>query len=254
MLRSMKDIEGYILSARDGQIGRCKDFLFEDQAWVVRYIVADTHKWLPGRKVLISPLAVGDETASTRRLQVDLTKEEIKASPPIDRDAPVSRQYEIAYSNHYAWPYYWQGSALWGDHAYPRLMAKLAETPRLTAAEANLPKEKDAEPNLRSVKEVTGYHIQARDTRIGHLKDLIMDDQSWTVRYLVIDTSNWLPASKKVLVASDWADLVDYRRRRVLVNLDSEQIEKSPEYDPSQPVNRELETSLYDFYGRPHYW
>jgi len=254
MLRSMKDIEGYILSARDGQIGRCKDFLFEDRTWAVRYIVADTHKWLPGRKVLISPVAVGDATASTRRLQVDLTKEEIKASPPLDSDAPVSRQYEIAYSNHYAWPYYWHGSALWGDHAYPRLMTKYAEAPKLTAAEANLPKEKDSEPNLRSVTEVTGYHIQAQDAGIGHLKDLIMDYQSWAIRYLVIDTSNWLPASKKVLVAAEWTDLVDYKRRRVLVNLDSEQIEKSPEYDPGQPVNRELETMLYDFYGRPYYW
>jgi len=71
---------------------------------------------------------------------------------------------------------------------------------------------------------------------------------------MVIDTSNWLPATKKVLVASDWTHLVDYKRRRILVSLNSDQIKESPEYDPCQPVNRELETSLYDYYGRPYYW
>jgi hypothetical protein len=81
-----------------------------------------------------------------------------------------------------------------------------------------------------------------------------MDYLSWTIRYLVIDTSNWLPATKKVLVAWDWTGLVDYKRSRIMVNLDSDQIKESPEYDPRKPVNRELETVLYDYYGRPYYW
>jgi hypothetical protein len=92
MLRSMKDMQGYSLGALDGEIGRCNDFLFDDRAWVVRYIVADTRKWLPGRKVLLSPMAVGDASASTQRLNVVLTKDQIKASPPLDSDAPVSRR------------------------------------------------------------------------------------------------------------------------------------------------------------------
>jgi len=247
MLRSLKDIQGYILGALDGEIGRCKDFLFEDRAWVVRYIVADTHKWLPGREVLISPMAVSGASASTRRLSVGLTKDQIKASPRLDTEAPVSRQYEITYSKYYAMPHYWGGSAKWGSHAYPHLLAKEAMAP-------HLPGETDADSNLRSVREVSGYRIQARDKKIGHLDDLIMDYRSWTIRYLVIDTSNWLPAIRKVLVASDWTNLVDYKRNRILVRLNSDQIKDSPEYDPGQPVNREQETVLYDYYGRPHYW
>lgn len=247
MLRSLKDIRGYILGALDGEIGCCTDFLFEDRAWVVRYIVADTLKWLPGRKVLISPMVVGDASASKRQLNVGLTKEQIKASPPLDSAAPVSRQYEIAYNRHYAMPHYWGGSAKWGSHAYPHLLAK-------EAAATHLPTETDADSNLRSAREVSGYRIQAKDTKIGHLDDLIMDYLSWTIRYLVIDTSNWLPATKKVLVAWDWTGLVDYKRSRIMVNLDSDQIKESPEYDPRKPVNRELETVLYDYYGRPYYW
>lgn len=247
MLRSLKDIEGYILGARDGEIGRCKDFLFEDRTWVVRYIVADTLRWLPGRKVLISPMAVGDASASTRQLNVNLTKDQIKGSPPLDSEAPVSRQYEVAYSKYYTMPYYWGGSARWGEHAFPHLLVK-------EALASDLPTETDADSNLRSVREVTGYRIQAKDKKIGHLDDLIMDSRSWRIRYLVIDTSNWLPATRKVLVASDWTGLVDYKRSRIMVSLDSDQIKESPKYNPRQPVNRELETILYDYYGRPYYW
>ena len=58
MLRSVKSMEGYVLRATDGDIGRCKDFLFDDEFWTVRYMVADTRKWLPGRKVLISPISL----------------------------------------------------------------------------------------------------------------------------------------------------------------------------------------------------
>ena len=55
MLRSVDEITGYTLHATDGDIGRCHDFLFDDQRWVIRYIVAKTAMWLPGRKVLVSP-------------------------------------------------------------------------------------------------------------------------------------------------------------------------------------------------------
>ena len=112
----------------------------------------------------------------------------------------------------------------------------------------------DNAPNLRSTKEVAGYHVQAIDKDIGHIEDFIMDQDSWIIRYLVLDTSNWLPGSRKVLVPPDWAERVDWSRRKVLVNQTSEQIRSSPRYDPTIPVNRKLEVTLYDFYGKPYYW
>jgi hypothetical protein len=121
-------------------------------------------------------------------------------------------------------------------------------------ADRRIPEETDNDPNLRSTREVTGYHIQAVDEDIGHVEDFIVDQDSWVIRYLVIDTRNWIPASKKVLIALGWVDKVDWKRRKVLMDLTSSQIEKSPEYDPNMPVNRSYETTLYDFYGRPYYW
>ena len=219
MLRSMKDIQGYVLGAQDGEIGLCSDFLIDDKDWTVRYIVADTHKWLPGRKVLISPISIGNADGTTRRLSVGLTKDQIKSSPPIDADVPVSRQYEIALNKYYDWAHYWGGPSVWGAHDYPRLLHRVE-------ADRRVPEKTDHDPNLRSVKEVTGYRIQASDTNIGHIDDFIVDQDSWIIRYLIIDTSNWMPASKKVLVAPNWVDRVDWKRSKVLVDLTGSQIKK----------------------------
>ncbi|AOY58256.1 MULTISPECIES: hypothetical protein [Desulfococcus] len=248
MLRSLKDIKGYGLSAQDGDIGRCSDFLFDDQDWAVRYIVADTQKWLPGRKVLISPISIGDADASSRSLSVGLTRDQIKDSPPLDSDAPVSRRYEKAFNQYYDWGGYWGGPSVWGPHLYPRLLNRAQE--RLREASEKI----ENNVTLRSVREVMGYAIQATDTDIGHVEDYIVDLGTWIIRYLVIDTRNLLPGGKKVLVSPQWVELVDWRHRKVVVSLTRTHIEKSPEFDPSVPVNRKYETVLYDFYGRPYYW
>jgi hypothetical protein len=85
------------------------------------------------------------------------------------------------------------------------------------------------------------------------VEDFIIDDATWTIRYIVIDTRNWLPG-KKVLVHPDWIDSVSWPEARVKIDLTAEQVRNSPEYDPSAPVNREYEMLLYDYYGRPKYW
>ncbi len=46
MLRKPKDLNGYKLDARDGEIGEVKEFYFDDQSWTVRYLIADTGGWL----------------------------------------------------------------------------------------------------------------------------------------------------------------------------------------------------------------
>lgn len=248
MLRSLNEINGYVLGAQDGDIGRCSDFLFDDRDWTVRYVVADTKKWLPGRKVLISPISIGNADAPSRTLSVGLTRAQIKDAPPLEENAPVSRQYEIAFNKYYDWAGYWGGPSVWGPHLYPRLLNRAQENVRevVEKIEENV--------TLRSTREVKGYHIQATDTDVGHVEDYIVDLDTWIIRYLVIDTRNWLPGGKKVLLSPAWAEQVDWHRRRVMVSLTSDHIEKCPEFDPSLPVNRKYEVTLYDFYGRPYYW
>jgi hypothetical protein len=116
-----------------------------------------------------------------------------------------------------------------------------------------VPELESADPHLRSAEEVRGYHIQATDHEIGHVEDYIVDDVSWSIRYMVVDTRNWLPG-KKVIISPSWIGFVDWCNRSVEVLLTREEVKESPEYDPLTPVNREYEVRLYDFYGRPKYW
>ena len=122
MLRSIKDLEGFAVGATDGTIGHVKDFYFDDRAWIVRYLVVDAGAWLSSRKVLISPISIGRPDWAERLLHVSITKEQVRQSPDIDTDKPVSRQHEMQFSGYYGYPYYWGGSGYWGGGMYPNMM------------------------------------------------------------------------------------------------------------------------------------
>ena len=247
MLRSAKEIKNYVLQAKDGKIGRCKDFLFDDQFWTIRYMVASTGKWLPGRKVLISPISLEDPDWISMMFPVRLTKEQIENAPGLDEDAPVSKQYESDWTLYYGWAHYWGGPQPWGPHAHPGLLYDWNESKN--RSDHNQPRD----DHLRSVHEVTGYHIQTLDNEIGHVEDFLIQDRSWTIRYIVVDTRNWLPG-KKVLVSPAWITSVNWKERRVAVDLTKNQVENSPEYEPLSPVQRVYEEQLHEHYRRSKYW
>lgn len=247
MLRSVKPLIGYRLQANDGKIGHCQDFLFDDQDWAVRYLVADTGNWLPDRKVLISPISLDEADWASRTLSVDLSVEQIENSPPLSSDAPVSRQYESRWIESMGYAPYWIGPGAWGGGSYPAALVQ-QETGDTSQEEAEPAAE--GRSDLRSTNEVSGYGIEARDGGIGHVEEFILNDESWLVHFLVIDTKDWLPG-RKVLVAPAWIDSVDWEQKEVKVDLTREEVKGSPTYNPSEPVNAEQETLLYDYYGRP---
>lgn len=251
MLRSANQLKGFSIGAHDGDIGNVVEFYFDDANWTVRYLVIDTGGWLTGRKVLISPHSFGSIDWDASRVNLNLTKEQIQNSPSIDTDKPVSRQEEIAYYNYYNFPYYWSGPGLWGPAALPGG----AVLPRLGEGELAAISEQPSigDIHLRSTKDVSGYYIEANDGDIGHVDDFLIDDESWTVRYLVIDTRNWWPG-KKVLLSPQWVSDVSQADSRVYVDLTREQIKGAPEYDENRTVNREYESRLYRYYGRSQYW
>ena len=239
MLRSLKNVLGYDLQASDGTLGRVADFYFEDLAWTVRYLVADTGSWLAKRLVLLSPTVLIRADAEEKSLRVALTREQIEASPPMARDVPVSRQMEAELHRYYDWVPYWQAPFPFGVTA--------------ASGEREGDEAVQGDPHLRSVREVTGYHIYANDGDIGHVDDLIVEDESWALRYLVVDTGNWLPG-RRVLLVPSWVQQIDWLERMVYIDLRRESIRNSPEFDPRAPVNRDYEERLYDYYGRRSYW
>ena len=248
MLRSLKDLEGYMVTASDGDIGSVADFLLDDERWVVRYLVVQTGGFLSleGRQVLISPISFREADWSSRRFRLALTSEKVKSGPSVDVDNPVSRQYEQTYNGYYGYPRYWEYDGFWGMGAHPSALST-GMWNEASPARSNKP---SGDAHLHSDKEIRGYHIQGSDEAIGHIRDCIVDDETWKVRYLVIDTSNWW-LGKSVLLAPHWASRISWIERKVFVDLSRQKIKDSPEWKPGTGVNREYETRLYDYYGRP---
>jgi len=105
-LHSVDAVTGYNIHATDGAIGHIEDFIVEDVDWTVRYLIADTRNWLPGQHVLLSPYAVTDIEWLDRHVQVNLSREKIKAGPPWDPVNLVDEAYVERLHQHYDWPGY----------------------------------------------------------------------------------------------------------------------------------------------------
>jgi hypothetical protein len=250
MLRQISELKNYVLEAKDGELGRCKDFLFDDRSWTVRYMVADTHKWLPGRKVLISPVSLDMPKWDSSRFPVKLTQQQVKESPPLEDEQPVSQRYEQRLLTYYHYPYYWQGHLAWGYHAIPSSVVNSA--PRQVLDPSAQPEIPEDAAHLRSAREVDGYYVQAKDENIGQVEDFLVDDSSWHIRYVIVDTSNWL-AGRRVLVATNWFHDVNWPQRQVYVELTRQEVKKGPEYRKGR-MDRGYEEELFRHYKARPYW
>ncbi len=234
MLRSVKDLKGYTMRATDGEIGKVKEFLFDDQAWTVRYMVADTGGWLTGRRVLISPNALLGSDWENEQLPVSLTRSQVEDAPSIYEDQPVSRQYEAEYSDYYGYPYYWGGAYAGFAPTYALGASTGAYTGGAPSGvrwpQAPTDRGERGDPHLRSTREVKGYDIRARDGEIGHLDDFLVDDGSWAIEGMVVATRDWLPG-KKVVIWPGQIEEVNWMERHVAVRLTRGEVESAPEYD-----------------------
>jgi hypothetical protein len=104
--------------------------------------------------------------------------------------------------------------------------------------------------HLQGTRSIKGYRVHATDGLIGHVEDFILEDGQWIIRYLVADTGAWLPG-RKVLISPGWIENVDWETAEVFVFLSKEEVEDSPVYDPSGPLNPDYLNELHDHYGRP---
>jgi uncharacterized protein YrrD len=236
MFHKATTLTGYGLQALDGEIGKVKDFYFDDRGWSIRYLVADTGEWLVGRQVLISPHSLSGVYGGQDRVSVKLTKTQIEHGPSLNRDKPVSRQFEQEYAVFFGLPMYW------GFPHDPGAKAGSGE-----------PEKKHADPDLRSTHDVSGHHVEASDGEIGHVEDFLIDDETWAIRYLIVDTRDWLPG-KKVLISPKWIEWVSWSQKEVVVDLSREAIKQAPEYTDASPLTRDQEIDLHRHYNRDGYW
>lgn len=249
MLWNASTIKGYAIVASDGRLGTVNDFFFDDASWMVRWLVVDTGNWLSGRKVLLPPVALGHPDPTEHEFPVRLTKQQVKASPDVDSDRPVSRQMETDIYDYYGWTPYWGGFYMAGYDSVPGVVAESAyrEAQRREEQLAET-RRRDEDPHLRSIKEVTGYHIRVIDGDIGHVEDFLVDDTDWSVRYFVVDTKNWWPG-KKVLISPAFAREIDWPDRLVYLTVNRQKVKDSPAYDATMTVDQAYEKQLHAYYG-----
>jgi hypothetical protein len=254
VLRSLKDLQRYTLWNEEGRIGSLHSFLFDDENLrIIRYLVVDTGEWLHKKRVLLSPLVINDADWALKKINVTLTKDQIRKCPDIDVHKSISRKKEEEYLKFYKLPIYWQSV----PPPPPPATVKPIITPETPSnsktEEKGLTANEGMESYLRSSREVIGYHVEGRDGEIGTVNDLIADDREWIIQYMVVDTGEWL-SGKNILISPYWIERISWEETKVCVDLFRKAVKDAPEYDPSQPVNREYEAILYDYYGRPRYW
>ncbi|MBF0298039.1 MAG: hypothetical protein HQK51_04925 [Oligoflexia bacterium] len=268
MQQSLHRLVDNKIEARDGNLGKVSDFYFDDEFWIVRYMVIDTEELFKEKKVLVSPIVIGKPDLKSSILFVDLTIEQIQKGPDISTKRPLSREDEIRLFEHYSWPFYWKSGLFPGDtisaiippSGIPYPSAPYSDLPSASSEdlvkngnyienENNLEKHRTADPHLRSVEDVRSYGIHAIDGDIGHVEDLIIDDEMWDILYLVIDTRNWI-LGKKIVISPRWIKQVNWVDKKVVVDLPREAIKNSPEYHASTIIDQNYKNKLKDYYAQ----
>ncbi len=228
MPQSMKHLVGVKLDGLDDKIGHTKDFYFDDQEWVVRYVVMDTGSWLPGRKVLISRHAFSNLELTDGNLVVNLTRKHIEHSPSIESHKPVSRRFEEEYHKYYGWPGYWLGDSVCGIAGYPMIPPPITFHP-FEPATTETSQHESYDNHLRSMQDVIGHHIKASDGMCGHVYDFMIDPETWKIPQLVIKTGH-LFLNKEVDIPSDKIEYISWDQDTVFVDLTRDAIEQRPEH------------------------
>lgn len=199
MLRSLDDLICASVTATDGEVGSVRNVLFDDRSWMIRYMVIDVGHWLARRDVVISVSAIDQPDWVAKTFPAHLTKEQVRHSPDVDSQKPVSRQQEIAMREYYGWPAYWD------TFLNPEFASVSIPVGR------RFPVHTQEDPHLRSTEDVIGYRVWATDGLIGCLESFIVDEASWHLGYLDVKAGDWL-YNRSILVPSRevtsvlWAD------------------------------------------------
>ena len=212
MLQTTQALFGTKLAALDGEIGRVKDFYFDDQTWAIRYVVADTGSWLDDRLVLLSPHAFSRLRAEHGVLPVKLRKAQVEGSPSIEAHKPVSRQFEIEYHHYYGWTAYWNDGATCGLGG--EAVTRPPDLEKLEVERRHRPDDR----HLQSVLAVTGFHLQARDGIAGRVTGFLVDEKSWLIRELAVETGPWY-AGKEILIPTHLIGRIGCEASTVFVEL-----------------------------------
>jgi hypothetical protein len=245
MLNKADALKNYKLNSLDGVIGQVKEFYFDEKYWAIHYLVADTGNWLHAGQVLLSPYAQITAVRDKKLIAVELTKKQIEDSPSLNNERPNPRQFEHVYYGYYGWPMYSSGFFIWGPHASVILDHEQWRNSTQDSKASNL--------HMHSTYGTSGLKIEAADQEIGKVEDFIIDDETWVIRYFIIEIRDG-QLRKKTLLSPQWIERVSWNESRAFVNFPPKIITQAPEYTGEDLLTRDYETTLHRYYNRPEYW
>ncbi|MFA1819896.1 PRC-barrel domain-containing protein [Virgibacillus oceani] len=210
------DLKTYNIEATDGEMGKVQDLYFDDHKWAIRYAIVDTRKWLPGRRVLLSPESFKEIENQEKILHVGYDKETVRNSPSVPENKAFTRDTENTLIGYYGWSRYWMGSMLWGPEDRPLATFNVQPQPRQVNEEDAVPYE-ERQSELRSEDELIDCRVHADDGKLGQIKDIIFDTDYWKLRYIVIQNSENFTEDEYILCPAEDIESVDWNGRDVYV-------------------------------------
>jgi hypothetical protein len=199
MIIASKHLQGVCVVGSEGAAGCVLDVLFDDRSWHVKYLVVRLGGRLSAWHVLLKPDLVTHAAWTERELHVPLSGREFRQLPGVQSDPPVAYRQELQAARFSAW-----------------------EAGRIEDVVL------DGDPHLRNMRAVTGHRVEASDGPVGRIAEFIIDDEYWTVRYVVVNTGRLLP-SLRVLIAPTWVETISWEDRVVRLSATREELESSHE-------------------------
>ncbi|MDQ8185561.1 hypothetical protein [Pelagicoccus sp. SDUM812002] len=268
MLRSIKDLMGYPVSAKDGKAGKVKDVLFGDLHWRVRYLDVETRRGLHLNLRYLSKDESEDDQVTRRLIErkhlglpqlgidrreipTDLTVDEVSKCEGFGSHLSAEEKYEMEFRRFFRHAIY-DERPLFGSFGISGYM------PPVTAYEhsdkeirSHLDRMGElAGEHLHSAKAVIGYHVVGKEETLGLVGDLILDAENWEIAYLVLDTRHGIP-SRKYLVDMDQVTRLDWSSSSMETALRAKDLLPMRRYWVYDPVNKDSTDHEYDYSGKP---
>jgi hypothetical protein len=207
MFRKTKELCGFSILTRDGEIGHTDRFFFDDTLWVVRWIVVAVGRLLHRRLILLPPSRVSGLDPFGRKIVFDLHREQVENGPDIESHRPVWLQKKREIDR--TMIPYWGAPGIMGYSMYPAVLEAMREA---ESGELDGEESRD-DPHLRSSREVIGYHIGTGEGDAGCVDDFLVNDEDWRIGGLIVSARN------QVLLPARFVDRIDWSRKKVWVEL-----------------------------------
>jgi len=235
---SFTELMNRALHATDGDMGACTDVLINTHNWSVRYLVADTRRWLPGRHVVLAPGAFEQPFRVTGEgaIAVRMDKAHIKGSPPLPFEETITSERMQAVHAYYGWPVYWGGTGASAVDTMPLFPPSMQASPSATIEETE---ELASSSHLRSLADLREFMLVADEERVGYLHDFIIDTERWAVAYIVIDSRKWISGTRH-LFPVDVLSEVSWLARSISLKVSADAVRAAPKYDPDQPLSEQV--------------